>query len=255
MTAPHLPSLPQRLAVRTRPSARPVMHQTWERLLFLHWRVEPAVLQQRLPPGLFLDTFDRSAWVGIVPFFMRNVRICGLPPLPTTVHFLELNLRTYVHDEDGLPGVWFFSLDASSRLAVWGARWWFGLPYHAAAMSATVEEATGRVDYHARRRGTPVETASRFVYAPAGELREAAPDSLEFFLIERYVLFAPRRRGGLAIGRVHHPPYQYAAAEVSVWDDRLLELEGLSRLHRPPDHAVVSPGVRVEVFGLEPLPL
>lgn len=228
------------------------MHQTWQRLLFLHWRMESAVLQKRLPPGLFLDTFDGAAWVGIVPFFMRNVRIRGLPPIPTTVHFLELNLRTYVHDAAGLPGVWFFSLDAASRLAVWGARCWFGLPYHAAAMSATVEEATGRVDYHSRRRGTPADAASHFTYAPAGKLREAAPDSLEFFLIERYVLFAPRRGGRVAVGRVHHPPYQFADAEVSAWDDHLLMLSGLERLLRPPDHAVVSPGVSVEVFGLEP---
>lgn len=231
------------------------MHQTWQRLLFLHWRHEPEVLQRKLPPGLWIDTFDNAAWVGVVPFFMRNIRLRGLPPIPTATNFLELNLRTYVYDANGTPGVWFFSLDASSRLAVLGGRWWFGLPYWRALMSARIEPdggEFGRVRFESLRVGAATDRASLFEYAPAGALQEASPGSLEFFLIERYVLFSAKRSGALRQGRVFHSPYRFAAADGPGWDEHLPVLEGLPATGRPPDHAVAAPGVDVEVFRLTP---
>ena len=230
------------------------MWQSWQRLLFLHWRCEPEVIQAHLPAGLTVDTHDGSAWLGIVPFFMRNIRIRGLPPLPTATNFLELNLRTYVFDAEGTPGVWFFSLDANSRLTVWGARAWFRLPYFTARMSAAVDPQTARVDYHSRRLGTPAEAASHFEYAPSGPLRVAEPGSLEFFLIERYILFTDLGRGRLATGRVRALPYQVAGADIAAWDKHLIALDGLPVPEGPPAHAVVAPGVDVEVFGLRSAP-
>jgi uncharacterized protein YqjF (DUF2071 family) len=229
------------------------MTQTWERLLFLHWRFPADEIQARLPPGLMVDTFDGEAWIGVVPFLMRNIRIRGVPPIPGTVNFLELNCRTYVRDRQGMPGVWFFSLDASSWLAVRGARQWYRLPYWWARMSAGVDESAGRVDYRSHRHGAAEDTASRFIYEPAGESRLARPGSLEFFLVERYVLFAEVRPGRLSRGRVHHPPYQIAEANVELCDDRLLALNRFDSAARPPDHALVSRRVDVDVFRLQPL--
>ena len=48
---------------------------------------------------------------------------------------MELNLRTYVHDDSGNAGVWFFSLDCNQPLAVEIARRAFHLPYEHAVMS------------------------------------------------------------------------------------------------------------------------
>jgi hypothetical protein len=248
-----IPSVEQRLAVRHRPAGRPVMDHTWERLLFLHWRFPAGEIQSRLPRGLYVDTFDGDAWVGVVPFFMRNIHVRGLPRIPGAVNFLELNLRTYVHDGHGTPGVWFFSLDANSWLTVQGARRWYRLPYWPARISAGVDGSTNRVDYRCHRRGHPIESASHFVYEPRGEAREAAPGTLEFFLIERYVLFAETEPGLIAAGQVHHVPYRFTDAVLSAWDDRLIGLHGLSSPSREPDHAVVATGVTVEVFGLQAL--
>jgi uncharacterized protein len=96
----------------------PVMFQRWLHLLFLHWPVEPRTIQSTLPPGLQVDTFSGQGWIGIVPFFMRGVRPVGLPSIVGPSNFLELNLRTYVRDRDGRPGIWFYSLDANQPLAV-----------------------------------------------------------------------------------------------------------------------------------------
>ena len=103
------------------------MTQSWHDLLFAHWPLDPDVLRVRLPPSLPLDVFDGRAWIGVIPFHMTNVGPRGAPSLPGLSAFAELNVRTYVTLDDK-PGVYFFSLDAASTLAVIGARAMFRLP-------------------------------------------------------------------------------------------------------------------------------
>jgi uncharacterized protein len=222
---------------------RAIMYQCWKKLLFLHWRWNADQIQKRLPTGLTIDCFDGSAWIGIVPFFMSGVRPAGLPPLPVISNFLELNLRTYVRDKSGRPGVWFFSLDANQPLAVWAARIGFALPYRHAVMRAG--QVGGWTDYVSARSGHgPV---LNYRYRCKGTAKEAALGSLEFFLIERYRLFA-FRSGQLLTSRVHHPPYQVSQAEAKRYDPRLLELEGLDTPDRAPDHVCYADRVDVSAY-------
>ena len=237
-----------RLAVRQRPPGPPVMYQTWSELLFLHWSFEPDLIQASLPEGLTVDTHGGRAWAGVVPFFMRNVRPRGLPAVPWLSHFLELNLRTYAVNADGVPGVWFYSLDCNRWPAVKVARGVFRLPYEHAEMSATLD--SGRVRYRSVRRGET--TPQRFEWRPRGETRTAEPGSLEFFLLERYALFAPAGEGRFRVGRVHHPPYEFSGADAPVWDAGLFALAGLPTPEGPPDHTAVCRGVDVEIFPLGP---
>lgn len=155
------------------------MRQQWAHLLFLHWAWDAAAVQRTLPAGLTVDTFEGRAWIGLVPFFMRRVRPAGFPAVPGVSNFLELNVRTYVHDAAGRPGVWFYSLDCNRWLAVKVARGLFHLPYEHAVMSADISAATGEVDYAAGRCGQAEE--SRFLYRATGPGRASEPGSLEFF--------------------------------------------------------------------------
>ena len=212
------PTEQQRLAIRERPhDRRPVMKQAWRNLAFLHWEIDPDVIQQTLPPGLFVDTFDGQAFIGIVPFYMRRVRPVYLPSVPGISFFLEVNVRTYVYDENGTPGVWFYSLDANQWLAVKIARSLYKLPYFHATMAANRYSATPSGDtldvrYSVQRKGS--ESASQFVYRGQGALRTAEPGTLAFFLVERYVLFAySAETNTLFSGQVHHPPYTFQDAE------------------------------------------
>jgi uncharacterized protein YqjF (DUF2071 family) len=224
----------------------PAMFQRWTKLLFLHWRWAADDIQKHIPRGLTVDCFDGSAWIGIVPFFMDGIRPRGFPPLPLVSSFLELNLRTYVRDESGRPGIWFFSLDANQPLAVWIARVFFALPYRHAVMRAT--RIGGWIDYASERVARP--PALEYRYRPSGSFGEAGLGTLEFFLIERYRLFA-FRRGELLTGRVYHPPYQVSRAEVSHYDARLFELDGFAAPTRPPDHVCYAPRVDVSVYSVE----
>ena len=236
----------RRLAEREVPAARPVMFQRWEDLLFLHWKFSPPEIQRTLPAGLTVDRFEGDAWLGVVPFFMRAVRPAAVPAVPWFSNFLELNVRTYVVDAQGRPGVWFYSLDCNRRAAVWLARTFFHLPYENAAMQA--DRSRPMVEYRSSRRGA--DASSHFIYGPGSAPTEAAPDSLEFFLVERYRLFARTPHGRIRSGRVHHAPYRLSPAQLPAWQTDLFALNGFADPARPPDHAVVSPGVCVSIYPL-----
>ena len=240
-----MPTMTQRLAMRERPSSPVVGRQRWSDLLFLHWKVEASAVQATLPSGLFVDTFADTAYLGIVPFFMERVRPAWLPPLPWVSWFLELNVRTYVHDRAGRPGVWFYSLDCNQPLAVTIARRFFHLLYFHAKMRAT--RCDGAVEYHAQRRGTP--TRSSYAWRPDDDPREAAPGSLEFFLIERYALFSTDRNGALHCGRVHHQPYRISPAVVPGFSVEPARQAGFE-LAGPPISTLCASAVDVSIFAL-----
>jgi uncharacterized protein YqjF (DUF2071 family) len=211
------------------PSRGWVMGQTWEDLLFAHWRVPAATLREHLPDGLQVDEHDGTAWLGVTPFRLTGLRGRGMLPIPYVSSFLELNVRTYVRAEEK-PGIWFFSLDASSRVAVEVARRTYKLPYFHARMS--VSRRGEWVDYECSR----IEEAGRVFsggYRPAGTVFNAEPGSLEWFLTERYCLYTTDDRGVLARADIHHElwPLQAAEAEIGLASISPLELRGEPLLH------------------------
>ena len=242
---PFTPTLESRHAVRERPARAHVMLQRWERLLFIHWRWDEAEIQRTLPNGLYVDKYQGDAWLAIVPFFMRGIRPRFCPPMPGISNFLELNVRTYVHDELGRPGVWFYSLDCNQPLAVWTARTFFHLPYQHARMNAAIGDHG--IDYICQRRGEPI--ASRFRYHLQPQTHNAVPGSLEFFLAERYLLFSKAPKG-IRCGQVHHTPYPLADVKLEAWDVKSLLQAGFNDPSRAPDHIIGSPGVDVRVYPL-----
>jgi uncharacterized protein len=244
-----LPSAQQRLVERTRPEGPVVMLQRWEHLLFLHWHYDAAKVQATLPPGLTVDTFNGTAWLGLVPLFMRDVRPRFVPPIPAISDFFELNLRTYVYDAMGRPGLYFYSLDCDQPMAVEAARRLLHLRYEHSAITAAAG-IDGWVNFEATRRGADSDSAFR--YRGVGQAAEAVPESIEFFLIERYRLFATDPAGErLNSIRVCHAPYRIRSAEVTQWGDAALRQAGFESPGRDPDHACVADTVEVEVFAPE----
>lgn len=234
------------------PPARPwIMHMTWHDLLFAHWPVAESALRPHIPDRLQLDTYEGQAWLGIVPFGMRGTRPRGLPAVPGLSAFPEVNVRTYVVAE-GKPGVWFFSLDAASRLAVRGARALYHLPYYDARMSLE-KDAEGGVRYRSvrtHRRSPPAELAAR--YRPTGEVYNATLGSLESWLTDRYCLYSADRRGRVYRGEIQHPDWPLQAAEAE-WETNTMSAQLGVEL---PDIAPLLHFVRqIDVVGwlLEPL--
>jgi len=216
-----------RLAQRARPAGFPIMRQHWGKLLFMHWRMEPKFLRAVIPFPLELDTFDGAAWIGVVPFTMWGVRATFLPPLPGTSAFHELNVRTYVHHR-GVPSVWFLSLDAANKLAVWGARQFYHLPYFNARMSLAQTGNTIRYDssrQDSRGAAAELETSWTIGGSIAGR-RPALPGSLEFFLTERYALDTVHH-DKLYRARIHHRPWPLQTAQLLSLHSTMVESHGL----------------------------
>jgi uncharacterized protein YqjF (DUF2071 family) len=205
------------------------MGQTWDDLLFAHWRVPLEELRAHVPAELDVDTHDGSGWLGITPFRISALRARGLLPLPGASSFLELNVRTYVTAGDR-PGIWFFSLDASSRLAVEAARRVYKLPYFHARMAASRRGEW--LDYECAR----IAEAGRVFsgrYRPSGPVFHAEPGSLEWFLAERYCLYTTDDRDRLHRAEIHHDLWdlQPAEAEIELASISPLGLDGDALCH------------------------
>ncbi|HEX6491733.1 MAG TPA: DUF2071 domain-containing protein [Gaiellaceae bacterium] len=206
-----------------------VLGQTWDELLFAHWRVPLESVRQLVPERLDVDEYDGSAWLGITPFVLRGFRFRGTLPLPRLSTFPELNVRTYV-SAGGKAGIWFFSLDTSSLLAVEGARRAYKLPYFRARTEAV--PSRGGLRFTCIRAGS--EQRFEAWYRGRGEGAEATPGSLEWFLTERYCLYV-LDGGGLARAEIHHPPWRLERAEAEL-DENTIAPEPLTPQGEPCCH-------------------
>lgn len=201
------------------------MVQRWHDLLFAHWALPAEKIRPLIPRQLDLDTFAGRAWVGVIPFWMSGVRFRALPAFPTASSFPELNVRTYVRapQESDKPGVYFFSLDAASLLAVLGARSGAGLPYFWADMKS--ECAGDQIRYHSARRQSPRGADFSARYSPTGPVTSSKTD-LEKFLTERYCLYVVRS-GSLHRIQIHHLPWPLQPAAAEFEKNRMASVHGI----------------------------
>jgi uncharacterized protein len=198
------------------PPDRPWLQgQTWRDLLFLHWPVPAATLRPAVPEAIPIDTFDGSAWLAVTPLEMRAVRPRGMPPPPRA--FGEVNVRTYTTIA-GRPGIWFLSLDAGSALAAAGGRLAYHLPY----VRARVEIARDgeRVTCVSRREGDGARLSVR--YWPLGSPFTPEPGTLEYFLTERYCLYA-LNGSRLQRAEIHHGPWRLRVASAEIAENTMSE--------------------------------
>lgn len=224
-----------------------LMSQRWHNLLFAHWPLDPALVRTGLPAGLELDTFDGRAWLGLVPFRMSGIALRGLPRVPGAHRFPELNVRTYVRRGDR-PGVWFYSLDAASPIAVAAARTWFCLPYFRARMQLAREGPWIRYSSERTHRGAaPASLAAS--YRPTAPIAYAERGSLEHWLTERYCLYAQNRAGELKHGEIAHAPWPLQPAEARFETETCTAAAGFRTSGAP--HLLYAGRLDVRVWPLE----
>jgi len=215
----------------------------WDELTFLHWRFDPEAVQRLLPRGLTVETMDGSAWVGLVPFFLR-VGLPGVPSVPWLSRFAETNVRTYVRSRDGTRGIWFFSLDAARLGAVVVARSTYRLPYFWSDMS--IERSSSTISYRCRRRWPRPRRVRSEVAVEIGDPFAADElTELDHFLTARWALFSAPR-SGLRHALAAHEPWPLHRARVVGLHDELVSAAGLPQ---PTDEPIVhySPTVRVRI--------
>jgi uncharacterized protein YqjF (DUF2071 family) len=232
-----------RVSPMLEPDQRPLMIQTWETLLFLHWPVPVAELQQLLPADLTIDTFEGKAYVSIVPFVVREMRPSFTPPIPGLSSMNEVNVRTYVHRRGADPGVWFFSLDASNAIVAAAARTAYRLPYvHADIAIAEGEGGVCSLDLNRAEGHLPGAVAHLSWTPEEGGYGAPAPGSLDSFLLNRYILYTEDEHT-LYRARVHHAPPLARRATVGSIEETLTWAAGVKR---PPTAPIAHSVQRVQ---------
>lgn len=230
MTSPQTQSDPQQSWRHQPNTPGSAIDMVWRDLLFMHWRVDAERMQSLLPPGLEVDTHDGEAWVGLVPFTMDRVRLWSLPRVPGFTRFHECNVRTYVRCE-GVPGVWFFSLDAANPVAVAMARMVWKLNYVSAKFR--VRSEADLCTYEVKRYHG---ASSRIAWRVGTPLPPTERGTLEHFLTERYCLYSASK-GRIWRGMVHHEPWTLCSADVPELDDTLVAAAGIDVEGPPLCHA------------------
>ena len=206
------------------PVSRPLLLHEWSDLSLVHWRYPPSQVAELLPQGLEVDTFDASAWIGLVPFHC-TIRPRGFPRVPWLSSFPEMNVRTYVRGPDGEPAVWFITLDAARLAPVLLARAFYGLDYRWAKMAFT---RVGDVaTYRARRRWPGNRGAEGSLAIEIGDPydRESIGE-LDRWLTNRWRFFCSTPLG-LATGWVAHEPWPLSHARLLHCDPGLISASGL----------------------------
>jgi uncharacterized protein len=225
---------------------RAVMVQGWYDLTAIHWRYDPAVVQALLPAGFTVDTFDGSAWVGLIPFYMERIRVPHLPAFGWLSTFPETNIRTYIVDSAGRRAVWFFSLDIARLLPALVARATYRLPYCWGRMSIAASGASDEIRTYTSDRRWPKGEAKSAVSVRIGdELVGDELTDLDHFLTARWALGSTWGRR-LMWARVDHPAWKLHAASLIDIDESLVRAAGLPN---PTGDPTVrwSPGVEVRI--------
>jgi len=232
------------------------MTMRWSNLAFFHWRVPPDAVRRTLPDELDVDLHEDAAWLGLVPFTMPVIRPTWWPAgvtLPRTTEFHECNVRTYVTCR-GIPGVWFYSLDAGSPHAVIAARMLFRLPYFRARIRLHVSDRSIEYDLQRRRRTWRGRAPRMRAQWTVGERLDAStPGSFEYFLTERYSLFSAASNGRIHRGRIHHDPWPLRSAHVHELEDELCASAGFEALDHMP-HVMAADPIDVRAWRLETMP-
>ena len=220
------------------------MRQRWERLTFLRWPYEPALVQRLLPSGLTVHTFGGAAWVGLVPISCGCTRPAGTahPGSPTSA---RPTCAPTPWTRDGRAGIWFLSLDAARAGAVAVARASYQLPYFWSSMR--LSRRGDEIAYSCQRRVPgPREAVSQVRVRIGGPYQPAELGDRDHFLTARWVLFSRlgspgRSSPGPSTGRG-----RCTARTRWVVDDGLVAAAGLPRPQEPP-LVHYSPGVDVRI--------
>lgn len=196
------------------PSKYWIMQQNWRNLLFLHWPIPPEKLRPHIPSSLQIDTFNGSAWLGVILFVLEGIYPRGISFFSLTPKFPEINVRTYVK-YDGKPGIYFLSIDVANWASLKIAKRWYRLPYHSAQISIRKEGKTFHC--HSIRKGnanTPILFEGKYV--PVSEVFFPKEGTLEHWLTERYCLYSSNNGVNIYCGEIHHQPWPLQKAKIEI---------------------------------------
>jgi uncharacterized protein YqjF (DUF2071 family) len=196
-----------------------IMRQSWSNVLFTHWPISAELLRPHIPRSLEIDTFDGTAWLGVVVFIMEGIYLRGLTALSVTPKFAEVNVRTYVQ-RNGKPGVYFMSLDVGDLASLMIAKRWYRLPYKAAQISLQKEDQTFLCK-SLRKEKSNVPIGFHANYIPLSGVYLSKKELFDDWLTERYCFFSTDKRANIYCGEIHHQPWPLQKVDIEICKNSL----------------------------------
>lgn len=228
------------------PTRKHSLIQEWKYLTFMHWEVSPKILSKYIPKDMELDLFEGKAYIGLIPFLMKDVHPRLLFPIGGISNFPEFNIRTYVK-LNNKPGVFFLTLDAQSYITCLYAPYAYGLPYNYSKGNIKVDNKKYIWKSNRRRKGFELSGFSIL----ESEAMIPSKGSLEEFLFERYCLFS-LRNNKICIGYIKHNPWNIHRAHAKLQTNKLTKSFdlGIKNLLMP-ELVHMSKGVTVNAWSLQ----
>jgi len=222
----------------------------WRDLLMLNYLVDPASLQEFVPSGTCLDSFQGRTYLSLVGFRFCNTKLRGRIPIPFHSEFEEINLRFYVRREIGKEvrrGVVFIAEIVPKLAVAKTARWVYGEKYVCRRMRHKVRGDEESVEY--AWQGKAAECALRAEVR--GESYLPAEGSVQQFITEHYWGYSRQENGTSLEYQVVHTPWRVWDTSSSKFTGDPSDLYGRELaqiLARPPDSAFLAEGSAVSVF-------
>lgn len=188
-----------------------MIQQIWKDLVFLHYEVDPKVLENLVP--FKLDLYNGKAILSIVPFKMEGIRFPFLPAIPWISKLWELNIRTYV-EVNGVKGVYFFTLETDSKIAELVAKKFFYLPYRYSNIKAAL--AGNNYQFQHKREGLNFKLTAKFQ-------NERKASAFDLWATERYSLFT-LHKNVIYRGVVQHEPWTHTDISICVMEDEFTKM-------------------------------
>ncbi len=155
----------ERLAFTNAPDEKPSASEGWTHNLFVHFAIDPDLVQAALPHPLIVDTFpdtsgEKKAWVTVWAFLQEKTRLASMPEwLGGT--FPDLHVHTVVWDKESKEfSIFVFRIWADSRLATWSGQKWYHAPMFQAEQSFQFHYRKGsnpETSYNLRHTKLPAE--------------------------------------------------------------------------------------------------
>ncbi|MGG1677746.1 YqjF family protein [Neobacillus sp. NRS-1170] len=201
------------------PSKYWIMRQTWKNLLFLHWPISLEKLRPYVPSSLQIDTYNGSAWLGVILFVIEGIYPRGISSVSVTPKFPEINVRTYVQC-DGKPGIYFLSIDVQNWASLNIAKRWYRLPYYSSEISFQKEGQSFQCQ-SVRKGNANTIISFKGKYFPVSEVYFPKEGTLDHWLTERYCLYSSTNGVNIYCGEIHHQPWPLQKAEIEIVNNTL----------------------------------
>jgi len=210
-------------------------YQEWHNVIFAHWKVNENSLKKLVPAGLNLELFNGEAWISLVAFTLKKLRLHYLPSFPDFSHFHEINMRTYVV-RNNKPGIYFLSLEAQKTFSALLARLMIGLNYYKSDISH-------RPDFHeAENRKHLFYLKSR--YNKGTDI--SAKTDLDRWLTDRFTLYH-ELSGEIFSRDIHHRDWPLKTLNIETFEINYRFMELL--ISKGADLYHYSDGVQVPTWG------